>query len=227
MNKRYIDEYAEFVYRGEQTPFSLGTLCVVIFCAVLLITATFTKIDISHYWPCYSDGIWLIDIKKYQLVPQIPVVILTSALVGARFGILVLILYLLCGFFLWPVFGFGGGLEYVKSYFFGYILGFFAATLFAGRILSHKYGVKNMFCAAVIGVLSIHICGILYSFILGFFNFSAYTPNFHLVFIQVVYDIVFSMFALVIAKPLKYILWIAMKNAKRSKRLQNENTSEI
>lgn len=212
MNKRLVDEYSEFVFKGERTPFSLGTLVVVVFCTVLLIVATFTKLDIQHYW--FANGLdgFQIVLKKYQFVPQIPVVLLIAALLGVRFGLLVLVLYLLAGFFLYPVFAFGGGVEYVKSYFFGYILGFFAANIFAGNILSHKYGLKNIFTASVIGVLAIHVCGILYSFILSFFNFSTYTPNFKLVFVQILYDIVFSLIVVLLAKPLKYVLWIGMKN---------------
>ena len=214
MNKRLTGEIKEFVYRGEATPFSLGTLAVVLLCVVLLIVPTFTKIDIVHFW-LINEGNGLVSgTKAYQLVPQIPVVMLTASLLGARFGFLVMLIYLLVGFFLWPVFAFGGGVGYVKSYFFGYILGFFAAIIFSGRILSGRYTVKNMFFAAVIGVLSIHFCGILYSVILSIFNSSHYSPNFHLIFTNIAYDIVFSLFAIIIAKPLKYILWIAMKNEK-------------
>lgn len=214
MNKRLKDEYAEFVYKGEPTPFSLGTLAVVGFCTVLLIVATFTKIDISHWW-LFNDGGLEWGVKKHSLVPQIPIIMMMSAFLGARFGVLVVILYILTGFFIWPVFGFGGGLEYVKSYFFGYILGFLVATIFAGRILSHKFDIKNMLYASVIGVLAIHICGILYSFILGFFNSSAYRIDVSHLYSQIVYDVIFSMIAILLAKPIKYILWVAMKNESK------------
>ena len=212
MNKRLVDEYSEFVYKGERTPFSLGTLSVVIFCVVLLIVATFTKIDISHF--CIINGAAGLEIgkKTYHLVPQIPVVMFTTALLGARFGFLTMMFYLLIGLFLWPVFAFGGGITYFKSYFFGYILGFFVASIFSGMILSSKYTFKNMFYAALVGVLSIHLCGILYSFILGIFNSSHYHPNFSLIFAQIVYDIIFSMIAFILAKPVKYLFWIGMKN---------------
>ena len=212
MNKRLIDEYREFFYKGEKTPFSLGTLAVVAFCTVLLIVATFTKIDITHPWILGGDMGLHIGNKTYQLIPQIPVVMLTAGLLGARFGFLTVMLYLLLGFFLWPVFAFGGGVGYVKSYFFGYILGFFVASIFAGKILSGRYSFKNMFFASVIGVLSVHFCGILYSFILGCFNASHYSPNLHLIFTNIIYDIIFSLIAILIAKPLKFIIWVAMKN---------------
>ena len=223
MNKRLISEYREFIYKGEQTPFTLGTIAVIIFCVTLLIAATFTKIDISHYWLIGTDAGLKLGTKTYHLVPQVPVVMLTAALLGARFGTLTMFLYLMIGFFIWPVFAFGGGLSYIKSYFFGYILGFFVANIFAGRILSQKYSFKNMFYASVIGVLSIHLCGILYSFILGIFHSSHYHPNFHLIFVQIVYDIIFSYIAILIAKPAKYILWIAMKNEIRKLKKRKES----
>lgn len=226
MNKRLVGEYREFIFRGEKTPFSLGTLSVVVFCTVLLIVATFTKLDVTYYWPTFGkDGLTFI-LKKYPLVPQIPVIMATAAILGARFGTLVMLLYLLTGFFLWPVFGFGGGIGYVKSYFFGYILGFFAANIFAGRILSHKYNLMNMLYASIIGVLSIHMCGILYSLILELFKFSGVAPNFQTLISHIVYDTVFSFIAIVLAKPVKYILWIAMKNEpRRQKVLKNSNVN--
>lgn len=216
MNKRLVCEYKEFLYKGEETPFSLGALTVTFFCAVLLIVATFVKVDISHFWFQFTDdGIKFIS-KTFQLVPQIPVVLFTAALLGARFSTLSVLIYLLVGFFLWPVFAFGGGLGYVKSYFFGYILGFFIASIFSGRILSIKYSLKNVVFASVIGVLAIHLSGILYSFILGFFNSSHYSPNFPLIFTQIIYDIVFSILAILISRPAKYILWVAMKNEPKN-----------
>lgn len=218
MNKRLVCEYKEFLYKGEKTPFSLGTLVVVCFCAVILIVATFIKIDISHFWFQFTnDGIKL-GSKTFQLVPQIPAVLFIAALLGARYSVLSIAIYLLIGFFLWPVFAFGGGLGYIKSYFFGYILGFFIAAIFSGRIISIRYSFKNVFFASVIGVLAIHLSGILYSFILGFFNSSRYFPNFPLIFTQIVYDIVFSIFAVAVSRPVKYILWVSMKNEPKKDR---------
>lgn len=217
MNKRLKGEINEFFYRGERTPFSLGTLSVVVFCVILLITATFTKFDIAHIWPVVQDDALTIGLKKYQLVPQIPAILFISAILGARYAILVLVLYLLIGFFLWPVFGFGGGIEYIKSPFFGYILGFFWASIFSSKILFKRYDVKNMLYAAFIGVLSIHASGILYSLILNLFKVSTFAVEFGVLMTQIMYDIVSSVIAIFIAKPIKMILWIAMKNEPKNK----------
>ena len=223
MNKRLVGEYQEFIYKGEQTPFSLGTLAVVFFCVTLLIVATFTKLDISHWWLLNGDEGLFWGVKKYNFVPQIPVVMLISAILGVRFGSLVIFLYLLIGFFLYPVFGFGGGLEYIQSHFLGYILGFFAAIIFGGRILSSKFSVRNMILSSIIGVLSIHICGLLYSFILGIFKAFSFHPNFSFIFVQIIYDILFSMAAIIIARPLKYIFWVAMKNEPKKSVKKGQN----
>ncbi len=227
MNKRLVGEYREFIFKGEKTPFSLGALAVAVFCTVLLIVATFTKLDVNYWWPVFGDEGLTFVLKKYPLVPQIPVIMATAAILGARFGTLVMLFYLLIGFFLWPVFGFGGGIGYVKSYFFGYILGFFIANIFVGRILSHKYSLMHMLYASVIGVLSIHICGILYSLILELFKFSGVAPNFKTLLSHITYDTVFSFAAIVLVKPVKYILWIAMKNEpKRQKVVKEEIIKE-
>ncbi len=216
MNKRLKGEYMEFIYRGEKTPFTPGTLAVAIFCTVLLIVATFTKFDISHWWLFDSNGSLVFGLKKYQLVPQIPAVLFIAGLLGARYSTLVMFLYLLTGFFVWPVFGFGGGLEYVKSYFFGYILGFFAAAVLSGKILSNKYNTAGMIYASVIGVVSIHLSGLLYSLVLSLFLKSGYLPDFHHILTQVGYDIIFSFLAVIAVKPLKYVFWLAYSPSRKS-----------
>ncbi len=225
MNKRIKGEFEEFIYRGEKTPFSLGTLVVVCLCLLLLIVITFTQLNLTHYWPIGNeDAAFGLGTKKYLYIPQIPVVLFIAAILGARFGSFVIILYLLIGFFVWPVFTLGGGLGYVKSYFFGYILGYFFAIVFASRVLYYdKFSYKSMIYASIVGVLAIHFCGILYTTILGIFhlvNFAfikqalSTTLSGH----KVIYDIVFSFVAIAISIPVKQFLWLAMKNYSRPKR---------
>lgn len=224
MNKRIRGEFEEIVYRGEKTPFSLGTLVVVCLCLLLLIVVTFTQLNLTHYWPVgLEDTIFGFGTKNYMYIPQIPVVLFIAAILGARFGSLVIILYLLIGFFIWPVFALGGGLGYIKSYFFGYILGYFFAIVFASRVLYYdKFSIKSMLYASLIGVLSIHFCGILYTAILGLFHLVNFafimealsTLNGD----KVIYDIVFSFIFIALSIPVKSILWLMMKNYSRPKR---------
>jgi len=224
MNKRIRGEFEEILYKGERTPFSLGTLTVAAFCLLLLIVATFTQLHLVHYWPVIDPDLGLtMGTKKYSYIPQIPLVLFIAAILGARFGILVIILYLITGFFIWPVFALGGGLGYIKSYFFGYILGYFFAIVFTSRILYYdKFSYKGIAYASVIGVLAIHFCGILYTGVLGIFhlvNFAFIKQALStLSGDKVIYDIVFSFIFLSASIPVKSFLWLAMKNYSRPKR---------
>ena len=161
--------------------------------------------------------------KKYSYIPQIPLVLFIAAILGARFGILVIILYLIVGFFIWPVFALGGGLGYIKSYFFGYILGYFFAMVFASRVLFFdKFSYKSIAYASVVGVLSIHFCGILYTGVLGIFrlvNFSFIKEALStLSGDKIIYDVVFSFIFIAASIPIKQFLWLAMKNYSKPKR---------
>jgi len=222
MNKRIRGEFEEIIYKGEKTPFSLGTLTVVALCLLLLIVGTFTQLGIVHYWTV-PDSETLFGMKKYSYIQQIPLVLFIAAILGARFGILVIILYLIVGFFIWPVFALGGGLGYIKSYFFGYILGYFFAMVFASRVLFFdKFSYKSIAYASVVGVLSIHFCGILYTGVLGIFrlvNFSFIKEALStLSGDKIIYDVVFSFIFIAASIPIKQFLWLAMKNYSKPKR---------
>lgn len=222
MNKRIKGEFEEIIYRNEKTPLSLGSLVVVCLCLLLLIVATFSQLSLIHYWPTMEDG-FTIETKKYMYIPQIPLVLFIAAILGARFGSLVIILYLLIGFFIWPVFALGGGLGYVKSYFFGYILGYFFAIVFASRVLFYdKFSYKSILYASLVGVFSIHFCGILYTGILGIFrlvNFAFIMEALStLSGDKLIYDVIFSFIFILASIPIKRILWLGMKNYSKPKR---------
>ncbi len=224
MNKRIRGEFEEIIYRGEKTPLSLGTLVVVCLCLLLLIVGTFTQLNLTHYWPVgLEDTLFGFGTKQYHYIPQIPLVLFIAAILGARFGCLVIILYLITGFFVWPVFALGGGLGYIKSYFFGYILGYFFAIVFSSRVLYYdKFSPKSMLYASIVGVLSIHFCGILYTAILGMFhlvNFAFIKEALStLSGDKIIYDIVFSFIFIAVSIPVKQFLWLMMKNYSRPKR---------
>ena len=64
MNKRIRGEFEEIIYKGEKTPFSLGTLTVVALCLLLLIVGTFTQLGIVHYWTV-PDADTMFGMKKH------------------------------------------------------------------------------------------------------------------------------------------------------------------
>jgi len=100
------------------------------------------------------------------------------------------------------------------EYGFGFILGYIPAIYYAGTILDSKFSLKTVLHAAVVGVLAIHLIGILYLSVL-----IAHKPDFFSNIIgwsilysgtKIFYDIFFSIIALYLAKFLKRFLWLAM-----------------
>ena len=232
MNKRYKEQYLEFIYRGEKTPLSIGTLMVCLLCLLFIIVATFTQINVSHVLPSFDEaGDFIFKNVSNPYVPQIPVVIFIAAILGPLFGFLTMLLYLFIGFFIWPVFALGGGLDYVKSGLFGYILGYIFAVIPVGRILEKKYNLKNIFLATIAGVLTVHLCGMLYCGLLALLkvvSLSYVSSAIHsLGGIKTFYDVVISFIFLILAIPVKMVLWIAMRSSIAKKLKKKQKTVEI
>ncbi|MBR2069272.1 MAG: biotin transporter BioY [Candidatus Gastranaerophilales bacterium] len=223
INKRYIDIFEQYIHKGESTPFTIGTLVVCALCFLILIIATFTQITFSHPWIYYSsDQGFIYAMKTVAYNPQFPVMIFIIYLLYKSYSFLVYISYLLCGFFIYPIFAFGGGLDYVQNYFFGYLLGFIFAILITGKILKADNSVKSRIIAGTLGILSIHITGFVYCIFLAVFkviDFNMITPIFQvLTASKIIYDILFSILALLIAPYIKNVLWVCMRPISSSKK---------
>ena len=93
-------------------------------------------------------------------------VVLSGLVLERKFAVLSVIVYLMIGLAGFPVFANGGGINYIFSPTFGYLVAFAFATYF---IASFKE--KNIFLATGIGILIIYIIGLLY------FVFLQYTLN--------------------------------------------------
>ena len=224
INKRYRDIFEQYIYKGEPTPLSIGTLVVCAFCFLLLIISTFTQITFSHPWfqDVFQNGFqW--GTKQVTYNPQVVVMIFIIYLLGRNYSYFTFEIYLLTGFFVWPIFVFGGGFEYIQNYLFGYLLGFIPAAFLMGLIFSVSQNYKLRLLASVVGVFSIHFCGILYCIILALFAglesgllgavFKVITLN------KILYDLIFAATILLIAPYIKNIFWICMKpKADRKKR---------
>ena len=141
---------------------TVGTLVLTVFCTLLLVIATFTQITFSHFClpiknlllglPCSPQDYTTV----YKYIPQIPVVFFIIALLGRKFGIFSICLYIILGMFL-PVFALGGGVKYIFENGFGYILAFIPAAFFTGTLLKIKRDFLRILLMAVLGVLTIHI----------------------------------------------------------------------
>ena len=198
---------------------SLGSIILLLFCTFLIIIATFIQLDVTHF--IIPSGIFKgepLNFKDflftYKFIPQIPTVLFVGALLGRKYGICSITLYIILGLFIIPVFALGGGFKYIFEYSFGYILAYIPAVFFADSILKSGFTVKNMLKSVFVGVLTIHLIGIFYML------FIALLKHEGLVFmgswilaqsgIKIIYDLIFSFIGVFLAKYTKIILWFFM-----------------
>ncbi len=208
LNKR-VREGIRKIHKPEpKVRFCLGTLAIVALCIFLLIAATFTQIKISFNIPDMGISSYL----KFEYIPQIPVVIFIAALLGEYWGLVVILIYIIMGLTpMFPIFALGGGLSYVFQYNFGYIFGFLFAVLIAAKMMK-KGKILNLVSAVLLGILTIHIIGIVYLTVIALLRHDSFDFIGQVIYYQsiskILYDIVFSFIAVLIAKGLKKILWI-------------------
>ncbi len=112
---------------------TFGSLLLVLCCTFLIILATFVQFNVSHFiLPLglfKGEPLVLSDyIHTYRLIPQVPVIMFVGAFLGRRYGIASILLYILLGLFIIPVFALGGGPKYIFEYSFGYILAYIPAV---------------------------------------------------------------------------------------------------
>ncbi|MDD3435936.1 MAG: biotin transporter BioY [Candidatus Gastranaerophilales bacterium] len=225
MTKRVEQQLNKFRYKNQPLRLTLGALVLTGLCSFLIVIATFTQFDFNHFILPF-DAFSYVDanfknpavmahfIKHYRYIPQIPAIIFIAVLLGRRFGIASVLIYILTGLFLAPVFALGGGLEYVFQYGFGYILAYIPAVFFAGSILRSGLTYINMAQATLVSVVTIHLFGILYmlfiatlqkensAMILGWISAQSG--------VKILYDLLFGFLAMILAKFTKKILWVAI-----------------
>ncbi len=223
-SKRLAEQINKLKYNNQDIKFNFGVLILVILCSFLIVISTFTQIDFKHYiipWDTFTpDADWAQMLangrfsKHYQFIPQIPVILFVSLLLGRKYGIISVSLYILVGLFLAPVFALGGGIDYIFQYGFGYILGYIPAIFFAASILRSGLSFRNILQATIVGVVTIHLIGSLYflfiaaiqkesgTFILSWLTAQSGT--------KILYDIFFSFIAMYCAKITKKLLWFAI-----------------
>ena len=224
MTKRIAKQLNSFKYKGEPIKITIGTLLLVAFCILLLIIATFTQITFSHFHipidflPFLSQEPSEQEIlshftKTYRYIPQIPAVFFIIALLGRKFGILAICGYIILGMF-FPIFALGGGVTYLFEYGFGYILAFIPAVFFSGTLLKIKTDFLRIVLLAILGVLAIHILGILYMLFIATLRqapmdlISSWIASQSGV--QILYDMLFSILAIYLGRFARKLLWIIM-----------------
>jgi len=209
MTKRISKQLNSFKYKGEPIKVTIGTLLLTAFCVLLLIIATFTQVTFSHFH-IPLDAIPFLNqepsdyeimnhfTKTYRYIPQIPTVFFIIALLGRKFGILAICGYIALGMF-FPIFALGGGVTYLFEYGFGYILAFIPAIFFSGTLLKIKTDFLRIVLLAILGVLAIHILGILYMLFIATLRHASMDLVSSWIAsqsgVQILYDMLFSVIA--------------------------------
>ena len=224
MSKRIEKQLNNFKYNGEPIKITVGTLLLTCFCILLLIVSTFTQVTIKHlYIPAdifsflgqdpTGTQIWQHITKTYRYIPQIPMIFLIVALLGRKFGILAILGYIILGMF-FPIFALGGGITYFFEYGFGYILAYIPAIFFTGTLLKVKTDFLRILLMATLGVLSIHVLGVLYMLFVATLRHAPMELVTSWIFsqsgTQVLYDIFFTVFGIYLGRKLRKLVWIVM-----------------
>ncbi len=224
MSKRVAKQINSFKYKGEPIRITLGTLILTCLCILLIIVATFTQITLKHpYLPLDTLSFLSQDlsdseilhhfIKSYKYIPQIPIVFFIVALLGRKFGILSVVGYIILGLF-FPIFALGGGISYMFEYGFGYILAFLPAIFFAGTLLKGKTDFLRIVIISIIGVLIIHLLGILYMLFIATLRHAPMDLVSSWIAsqsgVQIIYDIFFSALGIYLGRQARKLLWIIM-----------------
>lgn len=224
MTKRISKQLNSFKYKGEPIKITIGTLILTAFCVLLLIIATFTQITFTHFHipvdlfnflnqdPTEQE-IMSHMTKTYRYIPQIPAVFFIIALLGRKFGILAICSYIILGMF-FPIFALGGGVTYLFEYGFGYILAFIPAIFFSGTLLKIKTDFLRIVLLAVLGVLAIHILGILYMLFIATLRHASMDLISSWIAsqsgVQILYDMLFSVLAIYLGRFARKLLWVIM-----------------
>ncbi|MBE7703419.1 MAG: biotin transporter BioY [Cyanobacteria bacterium SIG28] len=224
MTKRLSKQINSFKYKGEPIKITIGTLLLTCLSVLFLIIATFTQITFTH--PIIpSDALTFLSqeptdyeianhfSKTYRYIPQIPVIFFIVALLGRKFGILAICMYIILGMF-FPIFALGGGVSYLFEYGFGYILAFVPAIFFSGTLLKVKSDFFRIVLLATLGVCAIHILGVLYMLFIATLRHAPMDLIYSWISsqsgIQILYDIFFSIIAVYIGRTARKFLWIVM-----------------
>ena len=105
-----------------------------------------------------------VEIGEVPITMQTFVVLLSGALLGAKRGALSQVTYLFLGLAGVPWFARGGGMAYILSPTFGYVVGFILAAFFVGFLCEKGFdkSFKKAILAITIGNLIIYIPGLLW-----------------------------------------------------------------
>ena len=115
-----------------------------------------------------------VDLYPVPMTLQPLAVLMISMLCGRNISVAAVSLYLFQGMIGFPVFAYGGGLQYLLGPTGGFLFGFFFASIIIGELADRGWG-KLLFksvIAMLLGLFVIYICGVLQLSILKGFDFA-------------------------------------------------------
>ena len=129
----------------------------------LMVTIFGTFVEVFIYLPNNEKNVSDSAFSSLGITYQLAGVFLTGLLGGKNAGVYAQVAYLVLGLFKLPVFYHGGSLEYIYYPTFGYILGFIPGAWLCGYLaLPGKRRLQVFVVSAFFGLLTVHVCGILY-----------------------------------------------------------------
>jgi len=145
----------------------------------LLLTIASTFIQPSMILPSLTGQGNNVAISSISVTMQIGAVLLTGCLGGRYAALLSQITYIILGLSGFSVFYQGGGLSYLKSPAFGYLLGFVAGGWLCGFLaFLRPPSLGRMAISCFGGLLAIHLIGIVYLVAIQIPNFGAIRTSF-------------------------------------------------
>lgn len=115
-------------------------------------------------------------------IPYIPFTLqflftnLCGLLLGGDVALMCILSYVIMGLIGLPVFTTGGGISYIFSPSFGYLIGFAIGAYFAGKFMENKvYNNKNIFIAGLINIITVYLLGAIYFYLIS--NFYLGNPS--------------------------------------------------
>jgi biotin transport system substrate-specific component len=110
----------------------------------------------------------IIPVGPAPITLQLLFTVMSGIFLGAKYGALSQIIYILMGLAGLPVFAGGaGGFSYIFAPSFGYVLGFVVAAFLVGKLLENdrKPGFMKIFISCLLGTLVIYIIGYPYLYL--------------------------------------------------------------
>lgn len=222
MTKRISEQLEKFTAKNKEIHFTLGTLVVMCLSVIAMIVATFIllKLPNSQEFMTFLEAPDLFIKNKLYLncsleyIPQIPILLFICVILGRKYTLITTIIYILIGLFLIPIFSFGGGIKYVLQYNFGYILAYIPAIIATTFFIKKERKILTCFWAVLSAVFIIHFIGSIYLTLIAMVKNDTFNLTWALISQlttgRILYDLILGYIAVMLARPTKGLLWLAM-----------------